>query len=290
VEERGHDPSRDRLARFPARHDRPGREAPVDLGERHPLRVAVIALDERLVELRLGEPQLVGDELPRLPGPAQRARDDPVPVAAPGEQPSGRAGLLPPGVVERDVGEALDAAGPVPVGLAVAHEEEFGHRRRFSRTPPGNAERQLRASRSAPSTSLVPASIFTLARVSPFVSPRLTTTIGTRRFAAWSSSRMPELTTSEDPAMRSASAPRTRALALRNLPVGTNSPKNTTSGLRMPPRTLQSGTTIAPTSSTATSPAGLSGRSSAISHGLSCAKRCAIASRANRWPQRRQRT
>ena len=39
----------------------------------------------------------------------------------------GLAGLRAPVLVERDVGRTLDAALRVPVGLAVAHEDEGGH-------------------------------------------------------------------------------------------------------------------------------------------------------------------
>ncbi len=96
------------------------------------------------------------------------------------EQRPGAPRLLATGVVERDVGEPLDAARSIPVGLAVAHEVQIGHARPILRWPP-----TLRVRRAAPaartSTSEVPASIFSVARVSPLVSPRLTMTIGIRR-------------------------------------------------------------------------------------------------------------
>ena len=53
----------------------------------------------------------------------------------------------------------------------------------------------------------MPASIFTAARLSPFVMPRFTTMMGVRRLRASSRSRTPEFTTRDEPATSSVSAP-----------------------------------------------------------------------------------
>ena len=71
----------------------------------------------------------------------------------------------------------------------------------------------MSASANAVSVSLVPASTLTAARLSPFVMPRLTTTIGMRRRRASSMRRMPEFTTSDDPVLKA-------RRALKALPAG----------------------------------------------------------------------
>ncbi len=102
---------------------------------------------------------------------------------------------------------------------------------------------------------------------------------------------MPELTTSEEPAMSSASAERTSALASRYFSAGMNSPKKTTSGLRCPPHTVQSGTTKASTSVTIASPSGaISTAPSVWSHGFAASMRVATLSRAKTWPHTRHTT
>ena len=113
--------------------------------------------------------------LETMTGRRARARSSCARSAAAASRACGAAG-----VVERDVGRTLDAAIAVPVGLAVADEGQQGHRSSLSRgrMVDGAHAAAGSASASARSTSLVPASIFTVARASARVAPRLTITIG----------------------------------------------------------------------------------------------------------------
>ncbi len=105
---------------------------------------------------------------------------------------------------------------------------------------------------------MVPASSFATARRSLRVAPRFTMTTGSFRRVAWSTSRTPEFTVSDEPTTSSASASATIETASRNFSAGTNSPKNTTSGFSTPPHTEQSGTRKRSTSVISTSPSGCS--------------------------------
>src|SRR5690606_1412526 len=98
----------------------------LDLVEAHALRLAVVALDEGVDIGDTGEPESVRDDARGLVRAPERARVHALPTAA-GEQLGGLTGLLPPRVVERDVGAALDATRRIPFGLAVAYEIELGH-------------------------------------------------------------------------------------------------------------------------------------------------------------------
>jgi hypothetical protein len=105
---------------------------------------ASMRIGEPFLDLRRGEPfpgpepplaqpriesnletQLRRDDLRRLPRPGEVARIDDVDVAI--ELLCERPGLLTAEVVQPRIGAALPAAVAVPVGLAVANEEEGGH-------------------------------------------------------------------------------------------------------------------------------------------------------------------
>lgn len=127
------------------------------------LRLAVRALSE--IGIASGHPcaQRSGDEVGRLGCAREIAGDDENGnrgVARLAQRRTRLACLVAAMIVERDVGRALYASVAVPVGLAVAHKGEDRH---LTSVP---ARRQRRASANAASTSLVPASIFTVARAS----------------------------------------------------------------------------------------------------------------------------
>src|SRR6476469_9577966 len=96
------------------------------------------------------------------------------------------------------------------------------------------------SSASSASMGEQPLSIFTVARSSPRVRPRLMIAIGMPSAAAWRTNRYPEYTVSDDPATSSASAPSTSEYASSTRAFGTFSPKYTMSGLSIPPQYPQS--------------------------------------------------
>jgi hypothetical protein len=67
------------------------------------------------------------EDLRRLPRPGQVARVDDVDVSVRDELLGKSLRLRATALVQRDVGMSLPAAVGVPVGLAVANEEERGH-------------------------------------------------------------------------------------------------------------------------------------------------------------------
>src|SRR5690606_1317420 len=147
----------------------------------------------------LGHAELFRDDSRRLGGASQGARDDTVPLAARQQLP-GLPGLGTAGLVERDVGLALDPAGAVPVCFTVSHQVQVGHR--CSAFPDASARPAARAV----SVSEAPPSILTVALASALVSPRLMMTTGRPRRVARSTRPMPELTTRDDPPTSTASA------------------------------------------------------------------------------------
>ena len=127
------DPLRQLLARLAVVADLPAEPARVPLGESLldlRAREAGPRADVDLAQTRIlddGEPQPVGDDTSSLARAQQVARvDRGDPVAG---EPLGELGRLgSTSVVERGVGVALPAADAVPVGLAVACEEDAASR------------------------------------------------------------------------------------------------------------------------------------------------------------------
>ena len=108
-------------ARHRAGEDRPARIVLADLVGRQPLVLAVVPLDEVVVDQRIGEAGEPGG----LTGPQARARQhqrEPLAV----EHPVQRRGLAPPVVGERDVGAAGVAAVAGPFGRAVPDHPDVG--------------------------------------------------------------------------------------------------------------------------------------------------------------------
>jgi hypothetical protein len=96
---------------------------PVDLGDLETLSVTVVPLDEPVIGGGGRQAELSRDDRGGVVGTRERAGDHRIPAPS-GQQLACALRLLAPGVVERDVGSALDAALEIPVRLAVAHEVE----------------------------------------------------------------------------------------------------------------------------------------------------------------------
>lgn len=95
---------------------------------RQAFRGAVASLDQASLGAAAPYAGAVAEQVRRLGGAEQRAADDAVPVVA-SESGGGFARPRDTGVVERDVGVALHAVEPVPLGFGVADEAQSGQHR-----------------------------------------------------------------------------------------------------------------------------------------------------------------
>lgn len=100
-------------------------EVRLDLRCRPPFPSAERALAEALVDVHLEAAEVLRNDVRRFAGAGEIAGVDDVDIAdLAGDTP----GLLAAGIVELCIGVALPAPVAVPVGFAVAYEEEGGHR------------------------------------------------------------------------------------------------------------------------------------------------------------------
>ena len=87
------------------------------------LAITVVPFDKFRIAGAKRDSESVGDDLRRLTGTAERGAHHGIPSGA-RQHLDGFSRLLPPGVVERDVGRALQAQLAIPLGLAMSDEGE----------------------------------------------------------------------------------------------------------------------------------------------------------------------
>jgi hypothetical protein len=127
-------------ARGPSARREVAREPPLDLVAGQPGELTGVALAQIRVDHHRTDADPVGDDHRRLGGASQVGRPDAVDGA---DGPGRLERLAPPEVGERWIGLALPPALGVPLGLAVADEQEAGRRGRVGAHGEGTVVRTL---------------------------------------------------------------------------------------------------------------------------------------------------